>query len=340
MNRRFFYIVVPVFKAEKFIVECYNSVANQTYDNWQLILIDDGSPDKSGFLCDKLKLKDERVVTIHQKNQGQIAARMSGNRYILKNMKPNSFIVYLDSDDTLALNALETINATIDRDKSDVVIYRWQRIKDGNILHGSQSKGEYYGVVRDKRLLYKIVFMHMYYNSMCLKSISTDLLQDDDFSKYFHIRHGEDLIQSISYYKNCVSVSFIDSVLYNYRINEESVTQTVDHNNFSMDSTVRSKVLDFLKREDVWTDKDYFEYALCMQKFLKYDLLTISSFPISYERKLLMFNNIRCNKYYSEILSVKSSSIYINLFKRNLNHIIIIIGKLRFALANIYHKIK
>ena len=73
-----FYIVVPVFKAELFLEQCVNSVLNQTYSNWKLILVDDGSPDKSGEICDNIAQNNDKIHVIHQENKGQIAARMAG----------------------------------------------------------------------------------------------------------------------------------------------------------------------------------------------------------------------------------------------------------------------
>ena len=82
MNTLLFYIVVPVFKAEQFLQSCVDSVLAQTYHNWELILVDDGSPDASGQICDEIASKDNRIHVIHQENKGQIAARMAGNDYV------------------------------------------------------------------------------------------------------------------------------------------------------------------------------------------------------------------------------------------------------------------
>lgn len=71
-------IVVPVYKVEMFLTRCIESVLHQTYTNWELILVDDGSPDRCGDMCDAYARRDARILVIHQKNKGPSAARNHG----------------------------------------------------------------------------------------------------------------------------------------------------------------------------------------------------------------------------------------------------------------------
>jgi len=71
-------IVVPVYKVEKYIEKCVNSLINQTYKNIEIILVDDGSPDNCGDICDEFALKDKRIKVIHKKNGGLSSARNAG----------------------------------------------------------------------------------------------------------------------------------------------------------------------------------------------------------------------------------------------------------------------
>lgn len=91
-------IVVPVFKAEKYISDCIESILNQTYTDFQLILVDDGSPDSSGAVCDAYADKDDRIVVIHQNNSGPGGARNTGIEYILNN-HISEWVTFIDSDD-------------------------------------------------------------------------------------------------------------------------------------------------------------------------------------------------------------------------------------------------
>ena len=95
-------VIVPVYKTEKFIHRCIDSVLNQTYSNWEMILVDDGSPDACGQICDSYAEKDGRIHVIHQENQGLSAARNAG----IKICK-GEWIYFLDSDDLWLPEKLE-----------------------------------------------------------------------------------------------------------------------------------------------------------------------------------------------------------------------------------------
>ena len=98
-------VIVPVYKAEKFLSDCIDSILSQTYANLGVILVDDGSPDRCGDICDEYAKKDIRVVAIHQENRGAAQARAAG----VVAAKDCDFITFVDSDDTLLPEALEVL---------------------------------------------------------------------------------------------------------------------------------------------------------------------------------------------------------------------------------------
>lgn len=99
-------VIVPVYKVEKYIHRCVDSILRQTFTDFELILVDDGSPDNCGAICDEYAVKDSRVVVIHQKNSGQAAARNRGIEYALAN-SDSKWICFIDSDDWVNKTYLE-----------------------------------------------------------------------------------------------------------------------------------------------------------------------------------------------------------------------------------------
>lgn len=97
-------IIVPVYNVEKYLCKCVDSILNQTFQDFELILVDDGSPDNSGRICDEYAKKDSRIIVIHQKNGGLCSARNSGIKCASGN-----FIAFVDSDDYVAPNMYETL---------------------------------------------------------------------------------------------------------------------------------------------------------------------------------------------------------------------------------------
>jgi glycosyltransferase involved in cell wall biosynthesis len=110
-------IIVPVYKVEKYLVECLNSILSQSFKDFELLLVDDGSPDRCPQICDEYGLKDPRVVTFHKKNGGQASARNCG----LDHAK-GRYLMFVDSDDLLAEDALKHLYREITTTNADVVL--------------------------------------------------------------------------------------------------------------------------------------------------------------------------------------------------------------------------
>lgn len=112
-----FSIIVSIYNVEKFLEKCIDSVLNQTFTNYELILVDDGSPDSSGMICDEYEKKDKRIFVIHQKNSGRVAARLVGAE-----VAKGDYIVCLDGDDWLQSTYLEHFANIVSNYSPDVIV--------------------------------------------------------------------------------------------------------------------------------------------------------------------------------------------------------------------------
>ena len=108
-------VIVPVYKAEKYIEACVQSILSQTYDDFELILINDGSPDASGTICDALAAGDHRIRVIHKENGGAATARNAG-----LDAARGDYIAFVDGDDLIHPQYLELLLAMLQKDKADV----------------------------------------------------------------------------------------------------------------------------------------------------------------------------------------------------------------------------
>lgn len=95
-------IIVPVYNVENYLIECFESLVHQTYQNTEIILIDDGSTDSSGDLCDSIALKDDRIIVIHKRNEGLSSARNEGLK-----ISSGEYITFVDSDDYIEQDMIE-----------------------------------------------------------------------------------------------------------------------------------------------------------------------------------------------------------------------------------------
>ena len=110
-------VIVPVYRVEKYLSDCIESILNQTFADFELILVDDGSPDRCGEICDEAAKHDARVHVIHQKNAGLSAARNAGIE-----IARGSWLSFVDADDFVALNFLEALHKAATRAQADCAV--------------------------------------------------------------------------------------------------------------------------------------------------------------------------------------------------------------------------
>ncbi len=122
-------VIIPVYKVERFLHRCIDSVIHQTYTNWEMILVDDGSPDTSGDICDEYAKKDKRIKVIHQENQGVSGARNKG-----LDMAQGEWIYFLDSDDYIKENTIEKMVAYSEKGKYELVIAGEAQVLLGGLI--------------------------------------------------------------------------------------------------------------------------------------------------------------------------------------------------------------
>lgn len=118
-------VIVPVFNVENYLEKCVKSIIEQTYKNLEVILVDDGSTDKSGFLCDELKKQDYRIKVIHKTNGGLSDARNAGIQ-----VSTGKYLSFIDSDDYLERTALEQMMQAILISHSEIAICNIMRFYD------------------------------------------------------------------------------------------------------------------------------------------------------------------------------------------------------------------
>ena len=136
-------VIVPVYKVEKYIHKCVDSIINQTYKNLEIILVDDGSPDECGKICDEYAEKDNRIIVIHQKNSGQCVARNMG----LKKMS-GEYVAFVDSDDYLEKDYLQKMREGI-QDKQMAISGFKQVDFYGNVLKEVFIKDNYIRITEE-----------------------------------------------------------------------------------------------------------------------------------------------------------------------------------------------
>jgi len=148
-------VVIPVYNAEAYLRECLESLRNQTYFNWECILVDDGSTDGSNIICDEYRTNDSRFVVVHQDNKGVSTARNTGIECV-----SGKFCMFIDSDDLIDLRFLETAVALMEKYNPDIVQFAYTRnINQLGTRKDDKDKAFYSDrQIRDDILKFNLIF--------------------------------------------------------------------------------------------------------------------------------------------------------------------------------------
>ncbi|MGI6501348.1 MAG: glycosyltransferase family 2 protein [Anaerostipes sp.] len=168
-------VIIPVYNVEKYISECVNSVVNQTYKNLEIILVDDGSKDDSGRICDEICLKDRRIKVIHQKNGGLSAARNSGLA-----IAQGAYLFFLDSDDYLPLNSIESLYKLTLINQAQIAIcnmIRTSKRREINIGNNKCATKE----MNSRAALLEMLYGNAFSTSACGKLFEKELFTNVEF---------------------------------------------------------------------------------------------------------------------------------------------------------------
>lgn len=204
-------IILPVYNSEKYLSKCINSIINQTYTNWELIIINDGSIDKSKEICSSFIKKDNRISLINKNNEGVSKARNIGLQHAI-----GDYITFVDSDDYLEPITLSIYIKEINKNNSDLVKVGYYKEYKNNRQEAISTQKDY--LLNNTWDLYKILEESCYYSflwNMCIrKSCIANISFDEKIS------WCEDHIFSYQTYFNCNKMSILKTICYHYNIHE------------------------------------------------------------------------------------------------------------------------
>lgn len=220
MEKVLFSIVIPVYNAEKYLEESVNSILKQSFKDFELILVDDGSTDSSLDICEKLKERDKRIKVIHQENQKATKARINGVK-----LARGEYIYSVDADDYISENLLEKMKKNIDEYQSEMIIFRYQNVLKNGKVYKKIPKYVQEGFI-PKKELYKKILEDSRFNSLAIKIIKKDKINFNLLENLKSINNGDDLLLTMIFLENITKIYLVNDILYNYRENQTSITHT------------------------------------------------------------------------------------------------------------------
>ena len=219
MDKPLVSFITPVYNTGKYLPECLESVLCQTSPEWEMILINDGSTDDSGKICNEYARKDSRIKVIHKTNSGQLPSRIIG----IEKAK-GLYCCGLDSDDYLEKECVEVLQRTIEQHPADIITWYMRAVdNDGKRISEPVLRGWSGAVEKTDYLEY---VGRTGDHSFCNKLIRTDLISQSFYGSIPDSRRSVDYIQICPSVCMAESIYAIDDVLYDYR----QVSGSVTHN--------------------------------------------------------------------------------------------------------------
>ena len=172
----FFSVIVPIYKIEKYLQRCIDSVLAQTYKDYELILVDDGSPDNCPSICDACAAEYPNVKVVHKENGGLVSARQAGIK-----IAEGEYVFNLDGDDALLPNALECAKRIIDESNADIVSFSYKEWREG----------------KTRDMINTVIPEGFYNKEEMRKSIYPYILSDENMNHLFYFVWGRAIRRSL-----------------------------------------------------------------------------------------------------------------------------------------------
>lgn len=315
MNALLISVIVPVFNVERYLRRCLDSIVNQTYRNLEVIIVDDGSSDGSGLICDDYAARDNRIRIIHQENKGVAVARN-----VALDIATGDYILFVDSDDWIEKDTCAFLLPIVEEQQPDILYFGMREIKPS--VEESIRIIDNCGKIEKTDLIRKILF-HGY--SFLIGTLIASKLVGDLRCPLSIV--GEDLGLLIKLILKADNFFVTDKVFYNYNRRPESITSQRLSSKAIKDMILVFSDLSNLFQEDYPEFKDKMDAMLLREMIIGRKLLKnepdYSCFMANFKsfvdknkgkiKSLTQYSKVVWLYYYCRPLSY----LYISIFFRN-----------------------
>ena len=270
-------VIVPVYKVEEYLEKCANSILNQTYKNLELILVDDGSPDKCPEICDKIAKQDKRVKVIHKKNAGVSAARNDGIK-----AASGKFVAFVDSDDWIEPEMYEKLYSKQQEADYDSVFCGFNMIIDGKTISVYEDAKEKF--VKEKDITYllrheklRAVADDKFVTSNNINCFTVRFLYKKEifdkikFNEKLNYMEDVKILTEIFLNKN-LNTGYVDDCMYNYLIRTASLSHGAIANMIQKSKNFLEafeKLVKGTEYESMLGAEQFYAYYMCVANKIK-----------------------------------------------------------------------
>lgn len=298
MDNNIVSIIIPIYNSEKLLKRCINSIVNQTYKNIEIILVNDGSDDSSGEICEDYARKDKRIKVIHQKNMGVSTARNRG-----VHESKGRYIQFVDSDDEISPTMTEILVKEVNN-SIDLVICGYKNVilnNDGPIKKVNVPLIN--GILENNEFM--VHFGDLYYNSLinspCNKLYVSKIIKNNEIRFNELISNGEDLLFNLSYINFCRKISLVKKSPYLYQRtnNLNSLSKRYVDKYFDNRKFIHQEVTKFLIKKNANSQKNKEVLNKMFTNYIKrsFDNLFHKDSKMNYQTKKREIQKIVCDEW-------------------------------------------
>lgn len=211
-------VIIPVYNADKYLKKCVKAVISQTYTDFELLLIDDGSTDNSGIICDELSACDSRIKTFHKENGGVSSARNAGIEYAA-----GEYIAFVDADDIADINYLSKMYESLIKNDADISVWGLEFIKN-DITDMTTASSDVHCVIPAREVLSKQPSDNLMLWGPYCKLYKTGIIKENNIRFDEALYNGEDIVFIAEYLLYCKNVYYDTDTVYRYMSNSESAS--------------------------------------------------------------------------------------------------------------------
>lgn len=274
-------IVVPIYNVDGYLEKCIESIRNQTYDNIQIVLVDDGSTDSSGAICDHFQTLDGRIEVVHQENCGLVAARKAGLEIC-----NGDYVGFVDGDDYIDPEMYNNLITYIEETEADIVHSGYFKNDDNDIVWGTVENSIYELNVESIDKILHMLMAPINSAELISASIWSKLYKRDVALRAYMIvpdeqSYGEDILFFCNALMQSEKIAIVNAAFYHYILRNNSITQKIKHDFWLREYSLYKHLLEIFKENSQY--RNYIEIMLARN--------------LSFALRKMSGGQIRCYEY-------------------------------------------
>ncbi len=329
-------IIVPIYNVENYLDDCIESIANQTYPNLEIILVNDGSTDNSDAICKKWEQKDNRIVYINQKNSGVSVSRNNG----LKKAS-GVYVSFVDGDDSLEPSMIEDLYKMIIKQKTNVVVCDYYTMnKNQKKEENYFSKSQKINIQQNKQEILEKILQLL--GVPWGKLYSREFLKKNNLQFKVGLKRMQDTIFTLDAFELCDDLYYLHKPLYNYRIFQNSACNKYSPDFDNTAKEILGYLQTYLMNNQLWDTYQYLYYT--KMQLLILEMIKLKYIPDQCKMQItkkiqMMKNDINSfhldYKMVSSHLLDKKAKIGSFLLKHKLYYLFYMIYKINYKLKKL-----